>query len=177
MSEIVIRVHGVPAPQGSKRHVGNGIMVESSKRVKPWREAVKYAALEALRDSDRRILHGAVEHHEPIPGPVRLDLLFLLPRPKGHHRTGRFAHLLKDSAPLYPAGKPDLDKIVRSTLDGLGEAAVWRDDAQVVGFDRLDKAYAEPHNPPGALIRVRATARTRVGDTHPDVPTPAGVLL
>ena len=30
-------VLGLPAPQGSKRHVGEGRMVESSKRVKPWR--------------------------------------------------------------------------------------------------------------------------------------------
>ena len=29
---------GDPAPQGSKRHVGNGIMVESSKKLPVWRE-------------------------------------------------------------------------------------------------------------------------------------------
>lgn len=166
MSELVIRVHGIPAPQGSKRHVGNGIMVESSKRVKPWRQDVKHATLDALG--------GRLQ----LLGPVRLDVLFLLPRPKGHYRTGRFAHLLRDSAPLYPAGKPDIDKLLRSTLDGLGEAGVWRDDAQVVCIDQLAKAYAEPHNPPGALIRVRACARTRVGETHPGLtPQDEGVLL
>lgn len=35
MSTTTIIVHGIPAPQGSKRHVGNGVLLESSKMVKP----------------------------------------------------------------------------------------------------------------------------------------------
>src|ERR1700676_3259288 len=35
-----ITVRGIPAPQGSKRHVGGGRMIEMSKAVGPWREAV-----------------------------------------------------------------------------------------------------------------------------------------
>ena len=30
---IEIKVIGLPAPQGSKRHVGHGVMIESSKKV------------------------------------------------------------------------------------------------------------------------------------------------
>ena len=30
-------VKGVPGAQGSKRHVGRGVMLESSKKVAPWR--------------------------------------------------------------------------------------------------------------------------------------------
>lgn len=154
MTELAIRVHGTPAPQGSKRHLGRGVLVESSKAVKPWREAVKYAALEVLLRA----------RQQPLSGPVILDVTFLLPRPKGHYRTGRFDHLLRDSAPLYPAGKPDIDKLVRSTLDGLGEAGVFRDDAQVVSLDGTVKLYADDQHPPGAVIRIRPTRRARVGD-------------
>ena len=39
MTPITLTVRGLPAPQGSKRHIGRGVMVESSKRVKPWRDA------------------------------------------------------------------------------------------------------------------------------------------
>jgi len=39
-------VWGIAAPQGSKRHVGNGVMLESSDRVRPWRQDVRFAALE-----------------------------------------------------------------------------------------------------------------------------------
>ena len=42
MIEIV--VYGQPAPQGSKRLVGK-VMLESSKKVQPWRQDVKQAVL------------------------------------------------------------------------------------------------------------------------------------
>ena len=35
------------APQGSKRHLGNGVLVESSKRVKPFRTDLQGVAIEA----------------------------------------------------------------------------------------------------------------------------------
>ena len=54
---ITITVYGMPGPQGSKRFVGTrggrGVMVESSAKVKPWREAVKHAARE--HDDERHI--------------------------------------------------------------------------------------------------------------------------
>ena len=97
---------GAPAPQGSKRHVGGGRLVESSRAVGPWREAVR---AETQRAASGHSLRGAVG--------VRLS--FILPRPRSHYRTGRNAHLLRDSAPVWPASRPDLDKLVRAVLDGL----------------------------------------------------------
>ena len=64
MNEIFIPVIGMPAPQGSKRHVGNGIMIENSKRVKPWRQDVKEAALEHY-------------HGEIIDQAVEIEIIFL----------------------------------------------------------------------------------------------------
>lgn len=137
---IRFRVYGTPAPQGSKRHVGNGVMVESSKRVKPWRQDVKEAAL------------NAIEYLLPLDGPLDIHVTFLLKRPASHFRTGKNAHLLRDAAPLWPAKKPDIDKLLRSTLDALGEAGLWRDDAQVVRVVAV-KDYADSE-PPGARIQV-----------------------
>jgi crossover junction endodeoxyribonuclease RusA len=46
MAAFSCRVIGDPAPQGSKRYVGNGRMVESSLGLKAWRETiVQYVAL------------------------------------------------------------------------------------------------------------------------------------
>ena len=100
---IVVTVRGLPAPQGSKRHVGNGRMVESSKAVGPWREAV--------RAETQRVMDTA----EPLQGPLWVRLRFTLPRPKGHMG----ARGLLPSAPVWPAVKPDLDKLARAALDGL----------------------------------------------------------
>ena len=58
MTNLRNEVLGTPAPQGSKRHVGGGRMVESSKLVGPWREAVKAAVA------------AAYPGLEPITGPV-----------------------------------------------------------------------------------------------------------
>lgn len=137
--EYSFKVYGLPAPQGSKRHVGNGILVESSKRVRPWREAVKQAALDA------RVPAGGVLR-ATLTGAVSVDVLFYLPKPK--------------SAPkrFYAAKRPDLDKLLRSTFDALGEAGVWGDDSQVVEV-RAGKTYAEPGKAldvPGATITINA---------------------
>lgn len=146
---IALTVHGLPAPQGSKRHVGGGVMIESSKKVKPWRQDVKYTALLATQAADDWTL---------LDGPLAVAMTFTFDRPKGHYRTGRNAHLLRDAAPIRPAGTPDLSKLVRSTEDAL-TGVVWKDDARVVEYVRLGKWYAGTDAEdvlavPGCVIRV-----------------------
>jgi len=140
MPEVTISVHGTPAPQGSKRHVGNGVMVESSKKVKPWRSAVRDAAEKTGTPM--------------MLGPVAIDVTFLLSRPKGHYGTGRNSVNIRDSAPAHPAVKPDIDKLLRSTLDALTEAGIYRDDAQIVIVGAV-KQYAHLGEPQGAEITIR----------------------
>ena len=137
-----IRVFGEPAPQGSKRHVGRGIMIESSKKVKPWREAVKYATLATQSDTTT-----------PLDGPVAVMISFYLRRPQGHFGTGRNVGQLRSSAPEYPSVRPDIDKLVRSTLDALGDVNVFTDDSRVVNLLAF-KNYATVAQPSGANIVV-----------------------
>jgi crossover junction endodeoxyribonuclease RusA len=112
-------------------------MVEMSKAVGPWREAV--------RAETQRIATYV------SPGPVEVDLEFRMPRPKGHYRTGRNAALLRDGAPGWPAGKPDIDKLARAVLDGLTAGGAWKDDSQVVMLV-CRKMYADV---PGCRIVVK----------------------
>ena len=142
--KLSFRVIGTPAAQGSKRFVGNGVMVESSKRVRPWRQDVKAAVCAAIGGNHPALL---------FDGAVVVDAAYYFPRPKSHYRTGRNAHLLKDSAArFFVATKPDIEKVVRSTHDAITEAGVWRDDAQVVEL-RVKKLYAD-ERPPGAEITI-----------------------
>lgn len=142
--EIVVR--GIPGPQGSKRHVGGGRMIESSKKVKPWREAVVSAAVEARADA------------ATLTGPLAVEMVFTLTRPKSHYRTGRNAHLLRDDAPARPASKPDTSKLLRSTEDALTTAGVYRDDALIAEYRRLAKVWAgedpDALDSAGAVIRI-----------------------
>lgn len=152
-----LEVRGLPAPQGSKRHVGRGIMIESSKYVKPWRQDVRAAA-------EQWILTRPGLY--PMDGPLSVDMVFSMPRPKGHYGTGRNAGVLKGSAPSYPQGMPDLSKLVRSTEDALTSAGLWKDDSRVVEYGRLAKVYVASDDPDalpctGAVIRVRVKEVTR----------------
>lgn len=139
-----IEVRGIPAPQGSKKLVGRdgkgrGILVESSAKVKPWRQAVQYAAFDAR------------QREKPLTGPLHVRMDFVLPKPKSAPKRKR----------TYPATRPDLSKLVRSTEDALTDAGVWLDDAQVVGIT-ASKSY--PNEPvseecltldsPGCVIQI-----------------------
>jgi len=141
VSDVIITVRGTPAPQGSKRHVGKGVMIESSAAVKPWREAVKAAAM--------------TEYATMTAEAVDVDIVFLLRRPKSHYGTGRNASTLRPGMALEAhRTKPDLDKLIRATLDALGDAGLWRDDSQVARITAR-KVYAMPAQYTGAIIRVR----------------------
>ena len=120
-----------------------GRVVEASgNKLKLWRKAVASAC------------HSLVsEEHSLMLGPVRVEVDFYLPRPSS-------VSIKKRSLPIVP---PDLDKLLRSTLDGIGQGVdtgkvgdgmTWGDDSQVVEiFAR--KFYADDREP-GAVIVITA---------------------
>ena len=104
-------VAGNPATQGSKRHVGNGRMIEMDKKLPAWRAAVVDAAFRAAGP-------GRVA----LDGALACELVVMLPRPA----KSRFGD--------YPAGPPDLDKLCRAVGDALTVAGVIADDARIVSW-------------------------------------------
>ena len=90
---------------------------------------------------------------EPLKGPVRLNLDFVMPRPKSHYGTGKNADVIKPKAPAWPAGTPDLDNLEKAAMDVLTETGFWRDDCQVVD-KRGSKCYEEPGLPAGLEVLV-----------------------
>jgi crossover junction endodeoxyribonuclease RusA len=119
---IHIAVNGIePAPQGSKRHVGGGRLIEASKRCKPWREAVSTSAREQMKGQKQDLLLG----------PCSVSIVFRFRRPKAHMTTNG---QLKAAAPKHCVVKRnDIDKCCRSTLDGLTGTA-FADDCLVVSL-------------------------------------------
>ena len=129
-----IEVAGIPAPQGSKRHVGNGRMVESSRAVGPWREAVRAETQRACG----QLGHAAL----PAPGqPIAVSIAFYLPRPKSAPKSVRL-----------PAKRPDLDKLTRAVLDGLTAGGALADDGQVTSL-KAHKMFAGDRGP-GCTIEI-----------------------
>lgn len=138
---IQFAVLGTPKPQGSKRHLGNGVMVEQGgEPLRLWREDVKASAVST------REVFGSLD------GAIWGTFRFFLARPKSHWRTGANAHLLRDKAPRWPVTRPDLDKVLRSTCDAITTAGLWRDDAQLVHVT-ASLNYAD-ERPPGVWIEL-----------------------
>lgn len=121
MHDFSLTIYGEPAPQGSKRHVGNGRMVEASKKVAPWRKAVQLAVSSSFPEW--------VAFEEPL----EIWATFYLPRPPS----------VKRAVPSVP---PDLDKLERGLFDALTIAGVWRDDSLVVKA-HSEKLYADTQAP------------------------------
>ena len=136
---IKFSVYGLPGPQGSKKAMGRTktgrtILVESSAKVKPWRESVKWAAMQA----------GA-----RIPdGPLWVSMVFTLPKPKSAPKRRQ----------TFPATKPDLSKLARSTEDAISDSGLWPDDARVVEYVSLAKRYpgegVDALDRPGCVVTI-----------------------
>ena len=117
-------------------------MVEASKRCKPWRQDVKYAALEALPDG----------WYAMMDKPILVSVTFIFARPKGHFRTNGE---LKPKAPSHCTARVgDTDKLCRSILDALSNS-VFSDDSQVIALN-AQKRYATRNEQPSAIITIAA---------------------
>jgi crossover junction endodeoxyribonuclease RusA len=112
--KIEFSVEGTPRPQGSKRHVGGGIMVESSKYVKDWRS---YAKLKAVETRCQRI---------EKPNAVEVTAIFYFDRPKKHYRGNGD---LRPDAPVFHTHRPDTEKLMRALLDAI-TGVCFHDDSQ-----------------------------------------------
>jgi crossover junction endodeoxyribonuclease RusA len=134
---VQVFVAGHPRAQGSKKHVGKGVMVEMAKDLKPWRQAI------ANRFSEAR-------EGKQLLGPIGVRVVFFFNRPAAHYGTGRNAGILKNSAPRYRDSAPDLDKLQRALFDGLVMSGVIRDDRFICDV-QASKVYGDP----GVLVEVR----------------------
>lgn len=130
MDEIELRILGLPAPQGSKKVIHGRLIEASGQKLKTWRKQIA----EACQTN---------AGNEIVLGPVGIEVEFYLPRPASVRQSKR-------PLPIVP---PDLDKLLRGLLDGIGQSGVvWGDDSQVVRISATKK-YADEADP-GAWVRI-----------------------
>jgi Holliday junction resolvase RusA-like endonuclease len=132
--KIQIEVLGDPAPQGSKRIIYGRIVEASSEKLKKWRKAIAEACLEARKSQDYFFTDA-----------VRVEATFYLPRPR----------TVKQEKRQYPIVPPDVDKLARGLLDGIGQSQmIWGDDSQVIELS-VKKLY-DDERPAGASVTISA---------------------
>ncbi len=145
---IKFTILGKQRPQGSKishalyKKSGEPVMKngrvititrESCKHLAGWRNQVAGAALAAVCAT-----HPHGESPPLIQGGVKLTVVFIMARPKSHFRTGRYAGVLKESAPVCHAQRPDRDKLARAVGDAL-KGIAYRDDGQICCGDIIKR--------------------------------------
>jgi Holliday junction resolvase RusA-like endonuclease len=152
---IEIYVRGLPISQGSgrafmaggKAYIATGAH-DSRSPLAAWRSSIA---------SEARLVMG---DRPALDGPVAVEIRFWLPRPAAHYHTPLHGAGIRDTAPIFHAKKPDIDKLLRAALDAIA-AVVIRDDAQVASLGAR-KLYEDPvSDPVGAWITVRPLARDR----------------
>ena len=128
-------VGGEPRPKGSKSLIptksGRYIMVEAAdlnkgKSLKRWMKAVGDVCEREIR--------------KPMEGPIEVTMVFFMARGKTVKR------------PL-PSVKPDIDKLVRATLDGM-QSIAFEDDSRVCILEVNEHYETEGPFGQGCLIRV-----------------------
>ena len=138
---ITFWVDGIPASQGSKRHVGNGRLVESDKKLPAWRKAIETTVAE---------LHKG----DPIDEPVIVRADFYLPKPK----KPRW---------LTPATALDTDKLQRALGDGMEKGGLLRNDARIITWVAT-KHYAKDRT--GCQVTVVKHGATAVHINFKELP-------
>jgi crossover junction endodeoxyribonuclease RusA len=120
---------GIPKPQPRPKATIRGAHagVYTPATAKSWKELI---AFEAASLAGRQ-----------VEGPIALRVHFTLPRPKARKKE------------TYVTTRPDLDNLLKSTMDALTDRAVWRDDSQIAEISSR-KTYETAETVPGAVIEI-----------------------
>lgn len=120
---LTVPVRGLPQPRPKARRIGPGIQIytPNSGPIKLYKAAIAEAY---------RVAAGADQ--EPFLGPIWLSIRYVFERPQSRMSESREpCHIVK----------PDLDNLVKGTMDALNEIA-WHDDAQIVDL-HVTKEWAK----------------------------------
>jgi Holliday junction resolvase RusA-like endonuclease len=104
------------------------------------------------RQGDR----GQLRPQDPLSGPLKLEVLFLMPRP------ARLRWKKRAMPRCWHASKPDLDNLVKAGKDSLKEI-LWHDDSQVAEL-AASKMHCSGQEAPGVTVVLERLA----GDTDSD---------
>ena len=131
-ASITFSVLGTPVPQGSVRAYQSRVIANNVEALASWRNDIAVTA----------------QRHKPAnwdtKAPVQLQCVFVFPRPLHHFGSGKNSTKLKPLAPKHHVTTPDLDKLLRSCSDAIGDAVarvLLHNDSQICSI-YATKRYA-----------------------------------
>ena len=141
--QIVFRVDSVPVAQPRQRH---RIIASQGRTFAQNYTPAKHPATQFKSDVK---MAAAVAHPTsgPLSGALHVDVLFVMPRPKGmiwkKRLMPREAH----------TKKPDIDNLLKCVMDALKDLC-WRDDSQVSAVTAC-KVIASGDETPHVVVRIK----------------------
>lgn len=153
--------HGRPSPGGSKsaipvwRKGGHLVTKVMNGRVWPIFNMVDAGGehVEQWRKDVARQARDWMCGARPYTCPLEVHITFFIRRPLAHYGTGKFKHVLKESAAKYHTHAPDALKLARSTEDAM-TGIIYNDDSQTVSLT-AEKRYCGFTEWTGALVRIK----------------------
>ena len=135
-----VRVYGTPKGQPRARAFARNGMVRmyDPATAEGWKSQIAEAMRQHIPAT-------------PYEGPIRLDITFIMPRPKSHFRTGKNADVLRDDAPIWFTARPDRDNLDKACLDALTQIGFWKDDCLACS-GKIEKQYCNVNERPGAIL-------------------------
>ena len=126
--EIHLEILGNPKAQARHRHFSRG----------------KFHGTYDPSSTEKDTFASIIQRQAPseaISDPISLEVVFYMARPKNHYGSGKNSELLKDSAPEYHSGKPDIDNLTKFVMDSMNRI-FWRDDG-LISVLSAKKVYSE----------------------------------
>ena len=120
-------IPGIPIPLKRHRSTRSGHMYDPSAKDKKgiWLQIAKY------------------KPKTPLAGDIYIKLIFYMPRPKSHFRTGKRSHVLKAKAPVFHSVRPDIDNLIKMIADIIqGKDRMIIDDSQICALASI-KVYSD----------------------------------
>lgn len=146
MTEISFFVPSAPVAQPRQRHAVIGGQVRNY--------TTKDHPVHQFKRDIQTEAYNAYEG-KPLDGPIRLELTFLLPRPKS------IVWKKKLMPRLWARVKPDFDNLAKAVCDALN-GILWADDSQVVDAS-VKKMYAAGGEEPGVYVLVTELSECEAG--------------
>jgi len=124
---IKLTVEGSPVALKRHRHLRNGHTYDPSRADK------RLFLAKSIKSAPK----------SPVYGPISMTLEFYVDRPKAHYRTGKYSHILKDTAPTWHISRADIDNYVKLVLDALN-GVYYKDDSQICHLKTIKKYSTNP---------------------------------
>lgn len=128
-------------PRAQQGRGGNTIMAPAADEIHKWREGVRYAGQRAMAG------------RTPFLDAMRVDTLFLMPRPKKYQDEKWEPNTMELPCPTTP----DCDNMIKAVWDALRMVA-WSDD-RLVARGEFYKRYVCGPEAPGVYVLIRSLER------------------